>query len=66
MEELRTEVTISEEDKQVREKNTKELLRKAYKECKEIIRNDGTLAGARCICKKIENKRWQSKLLFGR
>jgi hypothetical protein len=37
------------------------MLTKAVKECRGIIRKEGSSSGGRCICDKIANKEWQKK-----
>lgn len=43
------------------EMGMKFLIKEAYKECKEIIRKEGTLTGAKCMCDKLTKKEWQEK-----
>jgi len=61
--ELKTEVVIPEKVKVHREELIKKMTKEAYKECKEKIRDEGTLVGTGCVCKKLIDKEWQRKFI---
>ncbi len=58
-----TEINISEKDKILREDLVRKMTKEAYKECEDKIRDEGTLIGAACVCKKLVDKEWQKKFL---
>lgn len=39
------------------------MTRVAQEECKDKIRDEGSLVGAGCVCKKLVDKKWQRKIL---
>lgn len=62
-EESKTGVVTSEKVKTDRENLIWKMTRVAYEECKDKIRDEGTLVGAGCVCKKLVDNEWQRKIL---
>ncbi len=60
LQELRTDVLLTEDTKIYREGLVKEMLKSSYHQCKDIMREKGALFGAKCICNKLTNKEWQT------
>lgn len=60
---LKTDVTISEKVKANREDLVRKMVKGAHEECQDKIRDEGTLVGAGCVCKKLVNKEWQRKFI---
>lgn len=58
-----TVIVLSEKVKTDRENLIWKMARVASEECKDKIRDEGTLIGANCICKKLVDKEWQRKIL---
>lgn len=61
--ELKTEVVMPENVKTHREDLINKMTKAAYGECKDKIRDEGTLVGAGCVCKKLIDKEWQRKFI---
>lgn len=60
--ESKTGDVVSEKIKTDRENLIWKMTRIAYEECKDKIRDEGTLVGAGCV-KKLIDKKWQRKIL---
>lgn len=60
---LSTDVLLTEETKKYREELIKEMFKSSYNQCKDIIREKGTIFGAKCVCSKLTDKEWQRKII---